>query len=162
MNKTIFELPIYSTSQQKFDKWWDEKEAKTKEKLIEKGSDDEIIQLVLDMNFPKRVWKFNQIVGYVVVSISSMEVLFDVFCTLDNRICKDSPKKHFIVDLNANGTHFYVGDKTDIEIKNEIHKWIKAIKKEHLRRQFYLDCSIMENVLPYINIRSMIDDIRKE
>ncbi len=37
--------------------------------------------------------------------------------------------KKFIVDTRNLGTHFYVGNKSDKEIKNEIFIWLKEIEK---------------------------------
>lgn len=162
MNKVIFELPIYSCSQKDFDKYWEQKEDATIKDAKLSGSSDDIIQCIILQFSPKNIWKYNQIIGYITVSINSHDVLFDLYLALDKKTYKNSTTKHFIQNVAPNATHFYIENKTDAEIKNEIESQIDFIRANHLKSNYYIDDTIIKNLLPYIDIRKIIDDLKKD
>lgn len=162
MNKVLFELPIYSCSQHSFCNYWKKKENKLIEDAKKMGRTEETIQNLLLLNTPRNIWKYNHIIGYIVVWVNSHDVNFDLYRTLDTRFFKNTSKKHFIQNMGITGYHFYAEEKDDQEIKKEILSWIHAIKKEQLKGRFFIDCTVMNNLLPYIDIHRIMNDLKDD
>ena len=84
--KVLFEIPIYSMSKKKFDKLWEKVTNKQYDSFIEHGhSEESARELTESLCYPKRLWEYNQIVGYIKISVTAKDVFFDVFCSLDRR-----------------------------------------------------------------------------
>ena len=160
VDKVLFELTIYSCSQQSFAVWWQEEENKTIAQAKEKGCSEEIIQQFLSKHSPKKVWKYNQIIGYILVRITAYDVIFELYRTLDLRFFKRLSKKHFIQNMHLMGYHFRADGKTDDAIKKDILRMIQSIQREQLRKDFFVDCTTMNNLIPYISICEMMGDLR--
>lgn len=160
--KTLFEIPVYSMSREEFDGKWKAKRDALYKQFIQSGhSESSAQQGVSDCYYPRWLWKYNQIAGYIKISVTKCDVLFDLYCSMDKKYCLDSKTKHFIEDWSINGAHFYVGEKSDKEIKEEIRFWLKEIEKDHLhrfRKKFYVDYSTFNNIFNFVNIREIIDN----
>ena len=114
---------------------------------------------VSDSCFPKCVWKYNQIIGFIRVSVSKHDVWFDIYRSLDNIYYADSKYKHFIQDIHANGTHFYVSNPTNESIKQNIREWLKGIEKSHLEKRFFVDYSTFNNIYEYVDIAQIMKSL---
>jgi hypothetical protein len=106
--------------------------------------------------FPKCVWKYNQIIGFIQISVSKHDVWFNIYRSLDKIYYADSKYKHFIQDILANGTHFYVSDPTNEYIKQNIREWLKEIEKRHLEKRFFVDYSTFDNIIEYVDIAQIM------
>lgn len=158
--KTLFEIPIYAMSEKEFNKRWDKKKSKTYEEFIKHGHTEESARKgISSLYFPKCVWKYNQIIGFIQISISRCDIWFDIYLSLDKVYYADSKQKHFIQDIHTNGTHFYTSGKSDDDIKESIGEWLKAIEKDHLRDSFYVDYSTYNNIIDYVNIKQMMETL---
>ena len=70
-NKTIFEIPIYSMSEKEFNKRWKKRKTFLYNLFISGGNTEEDSKLfVSDSCFPGCVWKYNQIIGFIRISVS--------------------------------------------------------------------------------------------
>lgn len=155
--RTLFELPIYSMSEKEFNKRWNKKKANLYNSFINSGHTDDSAKLgISTICFPHCLWRYNQIVGFIKISVSKHDVWFDIYCSLDKIYYADSKQKHFIQDIHANGTHFYVSNPIDTEIKEAIRECLKGIEKDHLRKSFYVDYSTFNNIFDYINIEQIM------
>lgn len=155
--KTLFEIPIYSMSEKEFNKRWKKKKDFLYNMFVSHGTTEENARLyVSDSCFPHCLWKYNQIIGYIRISVDIHDVWFDVYRSLDKIYYADSKQKHFIEDIHANGTHFYVSKQSNEEIKQGIREMLKSIEKEHLRKNFYVDYSTFDNIFEYINIQEIM------
>lgn len=155
----LFEIPIYPWSEEVFNAKWKKKNSKfigqmTQDGCLMKDAED----IASRLSFPYRLWRYNQIIGYITISVSKQDVLFDLYCTMDKRFHFDMKTKHFIQNYGMLGTHFYIGRMTDVEIKTEIRSWLKMIQNDHLAR-FYIDYSVFDTVFDHINIRNIVDEI---
>lgn len=155
--KTLFEIPIYSMSEKEFNKRWNNKKTNLYNTFINSGhTDDSAKSGISAMCFPHCLWRYNQIVGFIKISVSKHDVWFDIYRSLDKIYYADSKQKHFIQDIHANGTHFYVSNPIDTEIKEAIRECLKGIEKDHLRKSFYVDYSTFNNIFDYINIEQIM------
>lgn len=163
MREVLFELPIYSCSQQEFDEYWKNKADEIAREERKAGNPEDIVQKIVSLNSPRNIWKYNQIIGYIVIWVNECDVNFDLFHTIGiRRYYKNAVKKHFIQNTGLTGCHFYAADKTNQEIKEEILKYIGLIKKEHIKNKQFVEESVLCNLLPYIDIRKIMDDLKGE
>ncbi len=158
--KTLFEIPIYSMSEKEFNKRWDKQKKSLYDTYISHGHSDEETRFnISNTCFPRSTWKYNQIVGYIKISVSRHDVWFDIFCSMDKKYYVDSTQKHFILHLPSNGTHFYCSNPQDDKIKRKITEYLKSIEDDHLkkiRKFLYVDYSTFDNVIEYVNIEQIM------
>ncbi len=155
--KILFEIPIYSMSEKEFNKRWKKRKDSLYEFFINGGSTEEHAKHVVSCScFPKCVWKYNQIIGFIQISVSKKDVWFDIYRSLDKIYYADSKSKHFIQNIHANGTHFYVFGMTNEDIKQNILKELKSIEKYHLEKKFYVDYSAFYNIFDYVDISQIM------
>ena len=154
VQKILFEIPIYSMSEAEFKKRLDKRNKKIKEKFGE-----QVMKRLLASNYPENVWKYNQIVGYVVVSVSKEDVNFEIHKSLCKKFFAESKTKKFIQNIQANGLHFSVDNKNDVEIHEEIRDELKFIEKNYIRKGMFIDYATFFNVFDAVNIRRIIDGL---
>ena len=68
---TLFEIPIYSMEEKEFNRRWD-KEIK---KYI---YTNEQYNQIRNTFFPKNLWKYNQIIGYIVINLLKYDYGIDI------------------------------------------------------------------------------------
>ena len=152
----MFEIPIYSMSEAEY--------KKRCYKYINKNAsmttpdNYELFYSYLENSYYKmRPWKYNQIVGYIIISFKNNSIWFDEYCTIDKRIRAIADAKHTIQNMMLNGYHFYLRtDMKDSEIKNEIIRWIESIEKYIIKKPLYLDKDTFLLQLDCIDIKKMI------
>lgn len=155
--KTLFEIPIYAMGENEFNKRWQKRKSFLYNMFINGGNSESGAELyVSDCCFPKCVWEYNQIIGFIRISVSKHDVWFDIYLSLDKKYYADSKYKHFIQDIHANGIHFYVSNPTDDYIKQNIREWLKDIEKSYLEKRFYVDYSTFDNIFEYVNIAQIM------
>ena len=155
--KTLFEIPIYSMSEKEFNKRWKKRKDFLYNMFISGGSTEDNAKLGVSYScFPKCIWKYNQIIGFIQISVSRRDVWFDIYRSLDKIYYADSKSKHFIQNIHANGTHFYVSGMTNEDIKQNILKELKSIEKYHLEKKFYVDYSAFYNIFDYVDISQIM------
>lgn len=155
--KTLFEIPIYSMSEKEFNKRWKKRKDFLYDMFINGGNTESDAKLfVSDSCFPKCVWKYNQIIGFIRISVSRRDVWFDIYRSLDKIYYANSKNKHFIRYTPTNDTHFYVSALIDEQIKQNIRKQLKSIEKYHLKKNFYVDYSTFNNIFEYVDIAQIM------
>lgn len=139
--KMIYEIPIYSMPEKEFKRRWDKWENDLRECSEQTGHSEEemeeVVKSIMSNQYPRTVWKYNQIVGFVEISISNRDVAFNVQKTLDTRIQAVGKTKHYIQDMMTNGIHFPSGKLTNSEIVAEIDTYLDSIEKG-LKKPFCL------------------------
>ncbi len=151
----IFEVPIYSMKEDIFNNRW-----KNYFKNNFSNVNKEIIESIKDAYFPMNVWKYNQIVGYITISISKNDIWFDLYSSLNKKFQFKSKTKQFIQDTNLLGWHFRVEDDDNNDfIKNNIIKWLNNLIKEKQFKNRYIDLSVFNQQVQFINIRDAIDNL---
>ena len=129
--KIIFEIPIYSMSKKEFNKRWDKRKTEWIEDSVRIGNSvEKAKEIIYVCYYPQYIWKYNQIVGFVEISIGLRDVVLNVQKTLDTRMVAVSKTKHFIQDLRTNGMHFPISGLHNVEIVSEIDDLLKGIQKD--------------------------------
>ena len=158
--KTIFEIPIYSMTEKSFNEKW--KKIKQEEyDYVRKGKelDLERKRILDDSNFPMCVWKYNQIIGYIVISIQNRDIVFDIFSCTEKKYMAKSKRKKFMQNWYINGMQLLSTTLTEKKKKKKILDYLKIIENEELNSKFYIDYSTFNNIFPYINITEIIKTI---
>ena len=153
----LFEIPIYSMTKLNFDSKW----KKFKQKMIDDylNINNDLGDYKTQLNkiyLPFSIWRYNQIIGYIQISIENEDIVFDLYLTNDKNIHYNSKTKHFIKYLQTTGLHFYTGNKTDNEIKDEIDNYLLMIKNDFLKKNNYIDITAYNNIVKSINIKKII------
>lgn len=159
--KTLFEIPVYCTSEDIFYRKWKRKKDEMYENFLNSGHTPKSArECVARCCYPKDRWRYNQIIGYITVSISPGNVWFNVFCSMDKRIPFNSGKKHFIEDWHIGGYHFFVPDReTNEQIREKIRQMLHFIQNEQLKKEYDVDFTVFENIFQYVDVRQAISDL---
>ena len=154
--KKLFDIPIYSTSKMNFRKKWENKKRKHAEWLYEHNYNfEDAEKTVKEMHLPYSIWDYNQIIGYISLSIDHKDIVFDLYMSKNKRFPFDSQRRSFIRYMPTVGLHFYAGDMSDQVIKEEIKKFIEMVNKDFLYNKRYIDLSIYNNIIDYLNIKKI-------
>ena len=155
--KVIFEIPVYSMSEEKYYKKQETSNESSIKHFLELNDEiGDYERWLKRFNLPQSIWKYNQIVGYIQIIIKGKDIIFDLWLCKDKRYFYNTTKKHFIEPMPANGLHFFTNTMTDREIKIEIERFLKIIEKEIKKKNMYLDKTIYNNLVNNINIKNML------
>jgi len=157
--KVICDIPIYGVSQDYYNAYWEKQVGPYNTDGL---TDDSVIthyRRVRESILRTAAWKYNQIVGYIRVSVGTQDVNFEEFFSF-KRYQRDSNTKHFI-EFN-NDFHFYIGTlKTNEEIISRIKDFMEThigdIKRTHPK--FYVDTSAFDNIINHLDILSIITEL---
>ena len=152
----LFEIPIYSMKRVEYEKRcfnYINKHANE----TSQGNYKNFYTYLENIYYRKRPWKYNQVVGYIVISYRDSSIWFDKFCTPDKKIHAIADKKHIIQNMQLNGYHFYLSKKMNNEdVRKEIINWVGSIEKYVLNKPFFLDKEMFLLQLEFIDIKRMI------
>ena len=156
--KIIFEIPIYLMPKSVFDEKWAQWKSKWYEIIKQRGRSqgeiNETMSLIMRGQYPRNIWKYNQIVGFVEVSITSRDIVFNECRTLDKKIRAITNKKHFIQDLHTIGKHFPIDNLENKELVNYIDEYITSIK-HNLPGKMCLDLDTYERIKHHIDFKGI-------
>lgn len=157
--KMIYEIPIYSMPKKEFERRWDKWKRGWYEQSIQMGRSveeaEKFINMLIEGRHPQNVWEYNQIVGFVEISISPRDISFNVQKTLDTGIHAIGKKKHYIENLMTNGMHFRYKNMTNEEIVVEIDTYLDSIERG-LNKPFCLYRDTYNNIKDYIDFKKII------
>ena len=124
------------------------------------GHNNEAKNEIARLAFPKTIWKYAQIIGYLVVDITKSDIWFDIYAPLDNKgIRYDNIAKTFPQAWSLNGMHFPLEkEMSTTEIIIEIKKWVAQIQNEHISK-WHLDLTTFLNSIDYIDFCRLITDL---
>lgn len=152
----MFEIPIYSMTEEEYKKRCYKYITEYANKTITNNYES-FYNYLENLYYKNRPWKYNQIVGYIIISFKDNSIWLDVYCTFDKRIRAIGNAKHIIKNIMLNGHHFYLrNNMDDSEIKNEIIKWLESIEKNIINKPFWLDKDMFLLQLDCIDIKKMI------
>lgn len=154
----LFDIPIYSSKEKVFNKKWGKyfEDIFEKYKHIQKNK-EEYINNLKQWNYPKNVWEYNQIVGYIQIYLEFSDVNFKIFLSDKERCVYNSSVKSFMKDTYQLGLHFHIDkSSTNSEIVEKMDYFIKSIMKNDIRKNRYLDLEQYNNIKNLINYEELI------
>lgn len=163
---SLFEIPIYRLSPEEFEEEL-EKELdricmplKEFEELFEKDAVQKYEAhrhaLKLHIEYP---WKFNEIVGWLLLTSDSEIFSGELFYKRGKRIVKGSTSR---IDYREVAFRFDIKDSwTDKVVYNRILAELKGLNQNTLTKNRYIDTNSFETVGEYIRWNKLIVDINK-
>ena len=146
----ILIIPIYSMSEEKYIY----KENRKKNLLLLKCS--EPYKSTISENLPIIPWRFNQIVGYIVISYFDHSFWAKLFKN-QKKYYVDSSRKPIIYPSYLNGTHFHISNgMSDDNVKLKIVELINEIKRKYIKKNWYIDFETLKLKLELINFEKIL------
>ena len=134
--KTLFEIPIYSMSETDFNNRWKKKKERLIQIFLERENTRENALKYLPILIKdKDIWKYNQIIGYIKISVTRQEVRFKVYKPINATQYRiDRTSRYVIKELLNTGLHFYAIPLTEEEIKLKIREYLQSIERKYLKK----------------------------
>ena len=129
-----------------------------------KDIDEEIATTAINAEiFPVRNFEYNHIVGCIRVSISKTDMLFDIFLPnpIPKRYVWKTTRKILVQNIQANGTHFYLGNlHTNEEISCKATMMLNQIISDHIPNRFYVDVESFLIINANLDYLKIIQELR--
>ena len=138
--KLLFVVPVYSMPKDIFNDKWNKF-------FKDKGWDKEQLRHIY---FLPMQWKYNQIIAFIEIYKNVNDIDFVIFKSNHKRYRYTTNKHQFSY------YHFYIRkNDTNEDIKNEICKMLKSIKKQLKEKNLYLDLEAFNNQIKYMDIKNI-------
>lgn len=161
MHKFI-EIPIYALDKNTLRVRY-EKYVETLRCDIFPDIEEETFQRCLEIEtYPKRIWEYNHIVGYIVIGYEFDDILFKVYLPTPQkqRYMWRTSIKTFLYDIHSNGTHFRVNESmSSQDIQCEIADMLNSIIKEQVPKKYYVDRQAFDNINSKIDYLKVINEV---
>ena len=155
----IYEILICSMPEEEFKRRWEKWKNKWYEYSEQMGRSaeetEEVVNNIMATEYPRNVWKYNQIVGFVEIAIGPRDIAFNVQKTLDKRIQAVGKTKHYIQDMMTNGMHFSFNSMTNAEIVAKVDIYLDSIEKE-ITKPFCLYRDTYNNTKNHIDFKGVV------
>ena len=158
--KKVFEIPVYALTREqlrhkfvKFVDSWKEKNPY--------ASSENLRRCIEIETYPQRLWEYNHIVGYIVISTDRYDILFDLYLPtpLIERYIWTSKQKRFLYNIQANGTHFHMNDKlSNMEIQKKIQEMLNGVIKRHIPERFFVDLETFKTLNRMIDYKLILQE----
>lgn len=158
--KKVFEIPVYALTREqlrhkfvKFVDSWKEKNPY--------ASSENLRRCIEIETYPQRLWEYNHIVGYIVISTDRYDILFDLYLPtpLIERYIWTSKQKRFLYNIQANGTHFHMNDKlSNMEIQKKIQEMLNGVIKRHIPERFFVDLEAFKTLNRMIDYKLILQE----
>ncbi len=163
---SLFEIPIYRIDPDAFinelQKYLDKtcQPITSFEEYFPKNAkemyDSHRYQYELHIGYP---WKFNEIIGWVLLNIDREIFSGELFYKKGKRIYKGSKSK---ITYRGEAFRFNIEDGiTDLEIYSRIILKLKGLSKKSITRGRYIDTNRFETVGKFVNWKKLFEDISK-
>lgn len=151
----LFDIPIYSMPIEKFNDKWDKYDNKMRNTLF-KGKEDMYNNNIEKFPDPIRKWKYNQIIGYIVISYHANTIWFDLHLTIAKKLHFKTHQKYPIRNMGINGCHFTINQNSkNNEIIQKISHYLEKIKEEFLNKDSYIDTESFDNMVKMIDFTAL-------
>ena len=157
--KVIHEIPIYAMNKEELHRKY-AKLVSTYRTEYSHSDKDTVNALIALASYPQRLWEYNHLVGFIRISVTSQDVLFDVFLPMPSRkrYIWTSGRKIFLFNVSANGTHFYVNETMpNCSIQTQVAEMLSGVIKEHVPARYYVDTATFENTNPVLDYRKIMN-----
>ena len=131
----LFEIPIYSMNRETF---------------------DERIKDIKYDYYKNRIWKYNQIIGYIEITYSRDSIWFELYKADIKRVQVITNAKKYITKQGINGYSLFIEDKySNIEVADKIKNKIDVIIEEFVNPKYYVDLELFNNIYKNIDYKNV-------
>lgn len=157
----LYDIPIYAISPSKFKKrvWKYILELKERYENLEQ---DKVTRIIDMQTFPMRSWEYNHIIGFIRVTATKNDIIFDVFLPqpTPKKYIWTTTKKVHVQNMFANGAHIYLGSlRNNKEIREAISNMLSHIIDEYIHERFYVDCEAFDVVNKHLDYMGIMQNI---
>ena len=153
----LFEIPVYSMTQELFDKKFEEYIERQRGKYYE---DEETRTLFRDFVFPMGVWRFNQIIGYIQIVATESYFKFLLWQGSKKKYSVDAKSKPMISLMDQCYVSYSSGESNE-EFRHLLTERISRCYESFLYRHRYIDTTTFDNLVQYIDFSRIIKDAKK-
>ena len=180
--KTLFEIPIYLTTEEEFHKQWTKKICNDAVKLSRGDSCLDLLKSYAHSvavgrrgHRKEMIWKFNQIVGYLVVCLADAEnkylgysdIVIKLYYQLDNQKIPQlktnirfDHKMLYIEETFCKGFNISIY-KTESELKEAMKEYVNSMVSDFVKPPRYVDTHMFEDTLACIDLGKYMNIRRK-
>lgn len=146
----LFEIPVYALSKKALEK----RVEKSRQKIRFEGTDSqrskETIKRVIQLEtFPQCMWEYNHIIGFIVISQDSYDVILDWYAPEPSiqKYYWHSQKKIFLQNKQLGGQHFYIGNmKNGEQLRTRLNELVKGFARTLSKKGYYADLEAFNNI----------------
>lgn len=133
MKKVLISLPIYSCSEKTLKKDYKKYLRRKASNAIKIYADfgkteEEAIKEIERFYWKKRIWKYNQIIGYLQVFVFGNSLAFNRYLPEEKNVMRFSNRKKFVCMMNVSGMYVQLIG-TNEDIANKLFETIKDIAR---------------------------------
>lgn len=154
----IAEIPIYGTSQDDYNQFLNNRAEEYIDDCLEASPSRQDIEEIRYYYYERlRTWKYNQIIGYIRLSINKSDVNFEEFISY-SKYRRDGNSKENI-RFNSD-FHFYITQLSNKEIIAEIIRYIELLVKDITRNhpKRYVDTTTFYNIINHLDIVAIVNE----
>ena len=158
----LFEIPVYALSKEKLEKCVKQKCEKLKKSAVDSNSSDENLKYVIEHEtFPQRLWDYNHIIEYMVLSIDGADIVLDLFAPFERKkYYWYSSKKQFLQDQQLKGYHNNISSvQTGDQLRNKINSLINEYVRTVEKCGYYVDLEAYKNIDAVIDYGRLLESI---
>ena len=167
MNQYIFDIPVYRTTNEKFDTEIDMLVAKRIEWIVSHDPQRRLLSRERQNRQPHTViaesggpWQFNQVVGWLRLYVDPSHVCGELWWVDAKRINRIMRKRRFYLTTASNVLATYFTPEYDSEsIYQKTLVDIERLTSERPLKKRYLDLENFRNIGPFINWRVLLDKL---
>lgn len=161
--KKLIEIPIYALDKQTLHLRYEKYIEALRKEFLPNIKEDTFQRVLEGETYPKRVWDYNHIVGYIVIGYEFGDILYRIYLPSPKkeRYIWKSSKKTFLYDIHANGTHFRIDKRmNNQDVQCEIRDMLNSVIKEHIPKKYFVDRQAFDNIndnIDYLKIFKEVD-----
>ena len=161
----IFEMPIYGVSETAFSRKWNEKAdgfaqtSYTLNRCEDVDTEKNRLRGII-MRSEKRQYMYNQIVGFLVISIDGTDANFSLYLSDVQYRYSAKKSQKSVRQMVRSGDHLYIGNLKSnsalaMLIKERINYEVEYLKRVH--KGYFLDTTVFDEVIDHIDLLSIIN-----
>lgn len=154
----LFEIPIYTMDKEKFENKWRKKE----QRYFEMSSCETFEEYKKETRIsfcPCNIWQYNQIIGYIIISVSKNDVWFGRYLADIDRIIFDSKQKRFMNNKPMNGMHFYTSGMDNSKIISLTKEMLENVVKQFIDKKYYVDKTVFNNLIDNVDLKGIMQNM---
>lgn len=169
----LFEIPIYLYSEKDYNERWEAKhrrESIVKANIASNGKPivSFLMEFIRFRNISrshyrtKSIWKYNQIIGYIVVAVNGSDIEFNIYHH-NNKKTPFNHKMLFIEESHSSYFHYnFQNLKSQNGLKDEIRKHVNWCVQSFAKSPRFVDLDYFERVLDSVDFNKLIEKSNKE